>query len=116
RVQSSSMMCTRRGGAVGPNGPESRGASVRWEARRMSLGTRTLDSMAGAGSSGQIPLWLKGGNAMSTPQQSEAATRMFSRVLGPYLAIIAVVALVRASELSALLTEFSANTVWPWIT
>lgn len=53
---------------------------------------------------------------MSTPQQSEAATRMFSRVLGPYLAIIAVVALVRASELPTLLSQFTANTVWSWVT
>ena len=53
---------------------------------------------------------------MSTPQQSEAATRMFSRVLGPYLAILAVVALVRASEMPTLLSEFEPKTVWPWVT
>ncbi|MFV1362275.1 hypothetical protein AAHH97_02225 [Mycolicibacterium elephantis] len=53
---------------------------------------------------------------MSTPQQSETATRMFSRVLGPYLAILAVVALVRASEMPTLLSEFEPKTVWPWVT
>ncbi|WP_128111091.1 hypothetical protein [Mycolicibacterium elephantis] len=54
---------------------------------------------------------------MSTPQHSEVATtRMFSRVLGPYLAILAVVALVRASEMPTLLSEFKPNTVWPWVT
>ncbi|MGV0645197.1 hypothetical protein ABQE44_17540 [Mycolicibacterium sp. XJ2546] len=53
---------------------------------------------------------------MSTRRQSEARTRMFSRVLGPYLAILAVLTLVRASEMPALLSEFSTNTVWPWVT
>lgn len=53
---------------------------------------------------------------MSTPQQSEARTRTFARVLGPYLVLVSIVALIRASDMPTLLSEFSANTVWPWVT
>ncbi|MGV0792509.1 hypothetical protein [Mycolicibacterium sp. XJ1819] len=53
---------------------------------------------------------------MTTARQSEIRTRLFARVLGPYMVFAAVVAMVRASEMPDLLSEFSANTVWPWVT
>lgn len=53
---------------------------------------------------------------MSASQQSPTATRMFARVLGPFLVIVDVIAVVRASEMRALVTEFEANSVWSWVT
>ena len=53
---------------------------------------------------------------MTTSRQPEAATRMFARVLGPYLVTVSVVALVRASHMRTLLRDFGANSVWPWVT
>lgn len=53
---------------------------------------------------------------MSTPQQSEGRTRTFARVLGPYLAFATIVALIRASQMPTLMSEFRANTVWAWVT
>jgi hypothetical protein len=43
-------------------------------------------------------------------------TRSFSRVLGPFLVGIAVAAAVRAADMRALLADFGANDVWPWVT
>jgi hypothetical protein len=53
---------------------------------------------------------------MSSSQESEARTRMFAGVLGPFLVIITVAAVARASEMRTLLSEFGANSVWPWVT
>ena len=53
---------------------------------------------------------------MNARPQSEARTRGFARVLGPYLVIVALAALVRASDMATLLAEFEANSVWPWET
>lgn len=53
---------------------------------------------------------------MTAQSQSEARTRGFARVLGPYLVIAALAALVRASDMPTLLTEFEANLVWSWVT
>jgi hypothetical protein len=52
---------------------------------------------------------------MTNPQQ-EARTRMFARVLGPYLVIVTVTAVARASHVRTLVSEFHANSVWPWVT
>lgn len=53
---------------------------------------------------------------MTAQPQSEARTRGFARVLGPYLVIAALAAMIRVSDLSTLLTEFESNFVWPWVT
>jgi hypothetical protein len=53
---------------------------------------------------------------MSSPQESQRNTLMFARVLGPFLVISCVTAVVRASEMKALVTDFAANPVWPWVT
>ncbi|MBN3508699.1 hypothetical protein JYB55_07585 [Mycolicibacterium septicum] len=53
---------------------------------------------------------------MNARPRSEARTRGFARVLGPYLVIVALAALVRASDMATLLAEFEANSVWPWVT
>jgi hypothetical protein len=53
---------------------------------------------------------------MSSSQQAEARTRMFARVLGPYLVIITATAMARASQMRTLAAEFGANSVWPYVT
>ena len=53
---------------------------------------------------------------MNSSEQSQATTRMFARVLGPYLVIVTITAAVRASHMRALLGEFGANSAWPWVT
>ena len=53
---------------------------------------------------------------MSSPQQPQAKTRAFARVIGPFLTIVTATAIVRAPAMPKLLTEFRANPVWPWVT
>src|ERR1700761_2592610 len=53
---------------------------------------------------------------MSSSQESQHSTRVFARVLGPFLIISCVTAVVRASDMRALVTDFEANPVWPWVT
>ena len=52
---------------------------------------------------------------MNSARQSDDRTRMFSRVLGPYLVIVTITALARASQMSALIHEFSSSSTWPWV-
>ncbi|GAA4289931.1 hypothetical protein [Mycobacterium paraffinicum] len=52
---------------------------------------------------------------MSTPEQSQTRTRMFARVLGPYLTIVPITVAVRGSYMRELFTEFKANPMWPWL-
>jgi hypothetical protein len=53
---------------------------------------------------------------MSSSLESQHSTRMFARVLGPFLAISCVTAVMRVSDMRALVTELGANPVWPWVT
>jgi hypothetical protein len=53
---------------------------------------------------------------MSSSRQTQAATRMFARVMGPFLVVITATAVARASDMRALLTEFGAYSVWSWVT
>lgn len=53
---------------------------------------------------------------MNTAQQVQHRTRMFARVLGPFLVIVDVAAVLRASDMRTLLSDFSASTAWPWMT
>jgi phosphotransferase system glucose/maltose/N-acetylglucosamine-specific IIC component len=52
---------------------------------------------------------------MSTLEQ-QLRTRMFARVLGPFLVIVAATTVARASDMRTLLSDFEANTAWPWVT
>ena len=53
---------------------------------------------------------------MNVSQQSQTRTRMFSRVLGPFLIIVDVTAIARASDMQKLLSQFEANSLWTWVT
>lgn len=53
--------------------------------------------------------------AMSSSQASQHSTLMFARVLGPFLVISCLTAVVRASNMQALVTDFGASPVWPGI-
>jgi hypothetical protein len=52
---------------------------------------------------------------MSTAEQ-EVRTRMFARVLGPLFVILAATTVTRASDMRRLLSDFEANSAWPWVT
>lgn len=53
---------------------------------------------------------------MSTPHPIEYRTRMFARVLGPYLLIASVTLVARPTYVKNLLHAFDGSSVWPWIT
>lgn len=53
---------------------------------------------------------------MTTSQQARFTTRMFSRVLGPFWAVVSIAAAARASDMRTLLSGFEANGVWSWVT
>ncbi len=53
---------------------------------------------------------------MSSSQQTQARTRMFARVMGPFLVTITTTAVAHGSGMQTLLTDFRANPVWPWVT
>lgn len=59
---------------------------------------------------------LDRGAAMSSAQQTQPTTRAFARVIGPFLVILTATAVARASAMPTLLTEFRANSSWPWVT
>lgn len=52
---------------------------------------------------------------MTDSELSRIRTRQFARVLGPFLTIVVVVAVVRAPDMKTLLSEFTATSVWPWV-
>lgn len=53
---------------------------------------------------------------MNATHNNQVRTRMFARVLGPFFTIVAVTVALRAPDMRALLTEFTASQVWPWVT
>ena len=53
---------------------------------------------------------------MSISEQTSTATRMFARVIGPFLVIISATAVARAADMRSLLTDFRSNAMWPWVT
>src|SRR5215471_16759152 len=57
-----------------------------------------------------------GGMVMNVSAQSQARTRLFARVLGPFLVIVDATAVARASEMQTLLSQFEANSLWTWVT
>ena len=52
---------------------------------------------------------------MSSSHQTPTTTRMFARVLGPFLFIACITAVVRAPDMRALISDFAANALWPWV-
>jgi hypothetical protein len=52
---------------------------------------------------------------MDASPQSQTTTRMFSRVLGPFLVIVDITAIARASTMQTLLSQFEANSLWTWV-
>lgn len=52
---------------------------------------------------------------MTTSLQSHIRTRMFARVIGPYVVIACVAALVRASDIQTLFLGLEANSMWTWV-
>jgi hypothetical protein len=53
---------------------------------------------------------------MNTPPESQTRTLMFSRVLGPFLIIVDVTAVARASDMQTLLSQFEASSSWTFVT
>jgi hypothetical protein len=52
---------------------------------------------------------------MSSSHEPQTRTRMFARVLGPFLVIACITAAARASEMPALMSDFTANALWSWV-
>ena len=52
---------------------------------------------------------------MSTPEQSRMRTRMFARVMGPFLTIVPTTVAVRGAHMETLFNEFKANPMWAWL-
>ncbi|HEY1439530.1 MAG TPA: hypothetical protein VGF65_01515 [Mycobacterium sp.] len=52
---------------------------------------------------------------MNSSQQAQAPTRMFARVIGPFLVIVTATAVAPASAMRTLLTELRAHSVWPYV-
>ncbi len=52
---------------------------------------------------------------MNVTHRSQHRTRMFARVLGPFLTIVAILVAVRATHMRTLLSEFTDSAVWPWV-
>jgi hypothetical protein len=57
-----------------------------------------------------------GGTAVSPSHEVQIRTRMFARVIGPLFAFSCITAVVRASDMKALVTDFGANPLWSWVT
>ncbi len=53
---------------------------------------------------------------MSTLEVQQLRTRMFARVLGPFLVIVAATTVARASDMRKLLSDFGASSAWPFVT
>ncbi len=51
----------------------------------------------------------------SPSQQSQTRTRLFARVLGPFLVVVDITAVARTSDMRAVLSEFAANPLWAWV-
>jgi hypothetical protein len=53
---------------------------------------------------------------MKSSNQPQDRTRIFARVMGPYMAIIAATAALRPNDMRAMLSGFEANPLWSWVT
>lgn len=52
---------------------------------------------------------------MSIESSSQRTTRLFARVLGPFLIVVPLAAALRAPQMQSLLADFEANPLWPWV-
>lgn len=52
---------------------------------------------------------------MSGSELSQARTRMFARVMGPFLTIVPTTVAVRGHDMEVLFNEFKANPMWSWL-
>jgi hypothetical protein len=52
---------------------------------------------------------------MDAAQESWTSTRMFARVLAPFLVIVDITAMVRTPDTQAVLSEFEASPLWSWM-
>ncbi|MDO3401542.1 hypothetical protein QWI29_15995 [Mycolicibacterium neoaurum] len=52
---------------------------------------------------------------MVSTAQSQSRTRNFARVIGPYLAVVAIVATARSSEMASMLAQFTSVQVLSWV-
>jgi hypothetical protein len=52
---------------------------------------------------------------MNVSPESQTTTRMFSRVLGPFLVIVDVTAIARAADMRAVVSDFQASSLWSWV-
>ena len=52
---------------------------------------------------------------MSATPQIQPRTRLFARVLGPYLVIVALTMSGRSTLIVAMIEAFSADDSWPWV-
>ncbi|GAB4993144.1 hypothetical protein MAHJHV60_24930 [Mycobacterium avium subsp. hominissuis] len=53
---------------------------------------------------------------MSTTRPPELRTRMFARVLGPFLVVFTATTVARASDMRKLLSDFDSNSALPLVT
>jgi hypothetical protein len=52
---------------------------------------------------------------MESSNKPQTRTRMFVRVMGPYMAILAVIAALRPDELRVMLSKFEADPLMSWV-
>ena len=52
---------------------------------------------------------------MSITPHIQSRTRLFARVLGPYLFIAALTMIGRTAYMRSMIEAFSADAVWPWV-
>jgi len=52
---------------------------------------------------------------MSSPHAPDRRTRLFARVLGPFLTVVPLAAAIRAPQMHSMLEDFAANPLWPWV-
>lgn len=52
---------------------------------------------------------------MSITPHIQSRTRLFARVLGPYLLIAALTMIGRTAYMRSMIEAFSADAVWPWV-
>ncbi|KAA1250973.1 hypothetical protein F0Q45_06755 [Mycobacterium simiae] len=53
---------------------------------------------------------------MAVSPDPHQRTRVFARVLGPFLVLVDLTAVARASDMQSLLSQFEANSMWTWVT
>src|SRR5262249_20082246 len=58
---------------------------------------------------------MEGSDTAMDASQQQTRTRLFARVLGPFLVIVDLTAVARASEMPSLLAQFEANSLWTWV-